>query len=144
MSFLHICLNLLSFFPKIIFLHLNELRNFKNPKLTWYYKSTILQFFKKRKSWGNGLEGFSWLSFPGGSDGKKNLPAAQETWVRSLGQEDPLEKEMATYSRILVWQILWTEEPGRLQSLGLQRLRQDWVTNTFTFIFPGYLMCFEV
>ena len=73
---------------------------------------------------------------------KENLPAMQETWIRSLGQEDPLEKKMATYSRILVWQILWTEEPGRLQSMGLQGLRQDWVANTF--IFPGYLMCFEV
>ena len=46
----------------------------------------------------------------------KNLPARQETWVRSLGQEDPLEKEMATNSGILVWRIPWTEEPGGLQS----------------------------
>ena len=46
----------------------------------------------------------------------KNLPAMQETWVQSLGQEDPLEKEMATHSSILVWKIPWTEEPGRLQS----------------------------
>ena len=44
----------------------------------------------------------------------KNLPAVQETWVRSLGQEEPLEKEMATYSSILAWKIPWTEEPGRL------------------------------
>ena len=50
----------------------------------------------------------------------KNLPAMQETWVRSLGQEEPLEKEMATYSSILAWRIPWTEEPGRLQSMGLQ------------------------
>ena len=50
----------------------------------------------------------------------KNLPAVQETWVRSLGQEDPLEKEMATHSSILAWEIPWTEEPGRLQSMGLQ------------------------
>ena len=50
----------------------------------------------------------------------KNLPAVQETRVRSLGQEDPLEKEMATYSSILAWKILWIEEPGRLQSMGLQ------------------------
>ena len=48
----------------------------------------------------------------------KNLPAVQETWVRSLGQEDPLEKEMTTRSRILAWRIPWTEEPGRLQSVG--------------------------
>ena len=55
----------------------------------------------------------------------KNLPAMQETWVRSLGQEDPLEKEMATHSSILAWKIPWAEEPGRLQSMGLQRVRLD-------------------
>ena len=55
----------------------------------------------------------------------KNLPAKQETWVRSLGQEDPLEKEMATHSSILAWKIPWTEKPGRLQSMGLQRVRHD-------------------
>ena len=48
----------------------------------------------------------------------KNLPAVQETWVLSRGQEDPLEKEMATHSSILAWRIPWTEEPGRLQSMG--------------------------
>ena len=47
----------------------------------------------------------------------KNLPAMQETWVQSLGCEDPLEKGMATHSRIVAWRILWTEEPGRLQSV---------------------------
>jgi len=52
----------------------------------------------------------------------KNLPAMQETWVRSLGQEDPLEKGMATHSSILVWRIPWTEEPDRLQSMGSQRV----------------------
>ena len=55
----------------------------------------------------------------------KNLPAMQETSVQSLGQEDPLEKGMATHSSILAWEIPWTEEPGRLQSTGLQRVRQD-------------------
>ena len=55
----------------------------------------------------------------------KNLPAMQETWVRSLGHEDPLDKEMATYSSILAWKILWTEEPGRQQSMGLQRVKHD-------------------
>ena len=49
----------------------------------------------------------------------KNLPAVQETWVQFLGQEDPLEKEMATHSSVLAWAILWTEEPGRLQSVEL-------------------------
>ena len=51
---------------------------------------------------------------------EKNLPAMWETWVRSLGWEDPLEKEMATSSSILAWRIPWTEEPGRLQSMGSQ------------------------
>ena len=56
----------------------------------------------------------------------KHLPAVQKTQVRSLGQEDPLEKEMATHSSILAWEIPWTEEPGRLQSMGLQRVGHDW------------------
>ena len=55
----------------------------------------------------------------------KSLPAMWETRVRSLGREDPLEKEMATRSSILGWKILWTEEPGGLQSMGLQRVRHD-------------------
>ena len=55
----------------------------------------------------------------------KCLPAVRETWVRSLGWEDPLEKEMATHSSILAWKMPWTEEPGRLPSLGLQRVRHD-------------------
>ena len=50
----------------------------------------------------------------------KNLPAVQEAWVQFLGQEDPLEKEMATHSSILAWGIPWTEEPGRLQSMESQ------------------------
>ena len=52
----------------------------------------------------------------------KNLSAMQENWVRSLGQEDPLEKEMATHSSILAWIISWTEKPGGLQSMGSQEL----------------------
>ena len=52
----------------------------------------------------------------------KSLPAVWETQVRSLGQEDPLEEEMATHSSILAWEIPWMEEPGRLQSLGLRRV----------------------
>ena len=55
----------------------------------------------------------------------KNSPAKQEIWVQSLGWEDPLEKEMATHSRIRAWEILWTEEPDTLQSKGLQRVRHD-------------------
>ena len=55
----------------------------------------------------------------------KNLPAVQETWVQSPSWEDPLEKGMATLSRILAWSIPWTEEPGGLQSMGSQRVRHD-------------------
>ena len=55
----------------------------------------------------------------------KNLPAMQETQVQSLGQEDPLEEEMATHSSILVWRTPWTEEPGGLQSMGSQRVGHD-------------------
>ena len=62
------------------------------------------------------------MGFPDGTV-VKNLPAMQETqemWIQSLDQEDPLEEEMAIHSRILAWKIPWTEEPGRLQSLGSQ------------------------
>ena len=55
----------------------------------------------------------------------KILPAMQETWVQSLGQEYSLEKEMATHSGILAWNIPWTEEPGNLQSMGSQRIGHD-------------------
>ena len=69
--------------------------------------------------------------FPGDSV-VKNLPVMQEMQVQSLGWEDPLEKEMATHSSILAWRSPWTEEPGRLQSIGLQRVRDDLVTKTTT------------
>ena len=55
----------------------------------------------------------------------KHLPTVRETWVRPLGQEDPLEKEMATYSSTLAWKIPWTEEDSRLQSMGSQRVEHD-------------------
>jgi len=58
--------------------------------------------------------------FSGGSDGKAPLPAMLETWVQYLGQEDPLQKDMATHSSTLAWKIPWTEEPGGLQSMGSQ------------------------
>ena len=64
----------------------------------------------------------------------KNLPAMLETRVQSLGQEDPLEKRMATHSSILAWRIPWTEDPGGLQSMGgrSQRVRHNWGTNTWS------------
>ena len=60
----------------------------------------------------------------------KNLPSVQETWVRSLGQEDSLEKGMATHYSILAWRIPWTEEPGGLQSMVSQRVKHYRATNT--------------
>ena len=67
--------------------------------------------------------------FPGGS-AVKNLPSMQEMGVRSLGREDPLEKEMVTHSSILAWEIPRTEEPGGLQSMGCKRVGQDLVSKT--------------
>ena len=63
---------------------------------------------------------------------KKNLSAIQETWVQSLGWEEPLKKGMVTLSSILAWRIPWTEEPDWLQSLGSERFVQDWVTKGTT------------
>ena len=67
---------------------------------------------------------YSWGSPSGAA--VKNLPAMQETRIWYLDQEDPLEKEIATHSSILAWEIPWTEEPGGLQSMGTQRVRNDW------------------
>ena len=64
----------------------------------------------------------------------KNLPAMPETWFRSLTWKDTLEKGMTTHSSVLAWRIPWKEEPGKLQSLRLQRLRHNWVTNTQTIL----------
>ena len=64
----------------------------------------------------------------------KSLPSMWETRVRSLGWEDPLEKEMATHSSILFWEIPWMEEPGGLQFMGSQRVRHDWTTSLSLFI----------
>ena len=64
-----------------------------------------------------------------GAQKVKNLPSMQKTRLRSLGLEDTLEKGIATHSSILAWRIPWTEEPGRLQSMGSQRVGQDQVTN---------------
>ena len=74
--------------------------------------------------WGSGLV---WASLV--AQRLKHLPPMWETWVRSLGREDPLEKEMTTHSSILAWSIPWTEEPGRLQSMGSQRVGHDWATS---------------
>ena len=71
------------------------------------------------------------MGFPGGSDGKKICLPVQEIWVWSLSWEDPLEKGKATNLCILTWKISWTEGPGRLQSMELQRAGHGWATNTY-------------
>ena len=80
--------------------------------------SKILRKIKKNKRQCLYVLAFMWASLRAQS--LKSLPAMQETWVQFLGWEDPLEKEMATHSIILAWRIPWTEEPGRLQSMGSQ------------------------
>ena len=72
----------------------------------------------------------------------KNLPVTQETQVQYLGWEDPLEEGMATHSSILAWRIPRTEEPGGLQSMGLQRVRYNLATNTFT-LQPFLMVCYN-
>ena len=73
----------------------------------------------------------------------KNPPAMQETWVWSLGWEDPLEKGLSTYSIILAWRIPWKEEPGGLQSMGLQRIGYDWATS-FRFTSLLFHWCLQI
>ena len=75
----------------------------------------------------------------------KNLPTMQETGVWSLGLEDTMKKGMATHSSILAWRIPWTEEPGRLQSMGSQRVGHDWATNIHinTILLALLTMCFN-
>ena len=76
------------------------------------------------ESW---AEKFAWTSLV--AQTVKCLPTMRETWVQSLGREDLLEKEMATHCSIFAWKIPWTVEPGRLQSMGLQRVKYDWATS---------------
>ena len=75
----------------------------------------------------------------------KRLPTMWEIWVQSLGREELLEKAMATYSSTLAWKNPWTEEPDRLQSMGSQRVRQDWVTSLSlsAFIMEGWLSLYR-
>ena len=73
--------------------------------------------------------------FPGGSV-VKNPPAKKEMWVQSLGWDDPLEEEMATYSILHSWRIPWTEEPHRLQFMGSQRVRHNWATEHKSSVSP--------
>ena len=81
------------------------------------------------------------IHFPGGAT-VKNLPAVQETRVRSLAQEDPVEKEMAAHSSILAWRTPWTEEPGGLQSMGSQRVGRDWARTSLNLLSLAFMLCF--
>ena len=82
------------------------------------YKNDFISYFMViiRIQWGNICENDYYRDFPGGSDGQESVEM-QETWVQSLGWEDPLEKRMATHFSILTWRIPWTEEPGRLHTV---------------------------
>ena len=71
----------------------------------------------------------------------KHLPSTQETWVRSLGGEDSLEKEMATHSSILAWKTPWMEKPGELQSMDSQRVEHNWVTSLHMNNYLFHLLC---
>ena len=90
-------------------------------QLKYYFAKTTLQEILERLK----IVFFNCLETSLVTEMVKNLPAVQETWVRSLGWEDPLEKEMATHSGSLAWRIPWAEEPGGLQSMGLQRVGHD-------------------
>ena len=74
----------------------------------------------------------------------KCLPTMQETWVWSLCWEDPLEKEMATHASTLAWKIPWTAEPGKLQSMGLQRVRHDWATSPHLTKYIRYQLYWQI
>ena len=90
-----------------------------------YLKLNSAKMCLKKKNW--------YLGFPGSLDGKESACSVGDPgW--SLDDKDLPEKEMATHSSTLAWRILWTEEPGRLQSMGSKRVGHDWVTNTYTFL----------
>ena len=103
-------------------------REKKKKKKEWYKREQSIQWLKDNTKWSNVC-----IIETAGAQMVKNLSTMQETWVRSLGWEDPLEKGMATHSNILAWRIPWTEELGRLQFMGSQRVWYYWVTNTFTY-----------
>ena len=94
--------------------------------------SKLREMVKDREAWSAAVHGVT-NSQTQLSDWATGKTTTQATPVRSLGQEDHLQKGMATHSRVLAWRIPWTEEPGWLQSMGSQRVRHDWATNTFIF-----------
>ena len=111
---------------------LSELREMVMDREAW---RAAIHGLAKSRTWLSDWTELNWVVTKGLSyNSAKNTPATLEIWVWSRGQEDPLEKGMASHSNILAWRISWTEEPGRLQSMGSQRVKQNWATNTFTFM----------
>ena len=98
-----------------------------------YHLSQLQEIVKDSEAWHVAVLGItkSWTRLM--AQTVKRLPAIRETRVQSLGWEDPLEKEMAAHSSILAWKIPWTKEPGRLQSMGSQRVGHDWATSLLHF-----------
>ena len=95
----------------------------------WYLLSSLWDIISYLAKWQIHIHIMYSMGFPRGSL-VKNLPANLETLLRSLGWEDPLEEGMATHSSTLAWRIPWTEKPGGLQSMGLQRIGHGWAANT--------------
>ena len=105
---------------------LSRVRLFTTP-WTAAYQAPPSMGFSRQEYW-SGVDpflliGLNWASLV--AQMVKHLPIMRETQIQSLGREDPLEKEMATHSSTLAWKIPWTEEPGRLQSMGSQRVAHD-------------------
>ena len=110
----------------------------QRPKRSWVGRGVNLHvFIQSWWSWPYCVfhsPGHHWASLV--AQMVKNLTAMQESWVWSLGWENPLEEGMATHSSILAWRIPWTEDPGRLQSMGSRRVRHNWThTHTYTCIY---------
>ena len=124
------CFHLLKNFPQFIVIHtVKDFRVVNEAEVDDFSGILLLYLWSSRS--GNLISGSS--AFPSGASlvaqKLKRLPARWETRVQPLGQEDPLEKETAPHSSILAWRLPWTEEPGRLQSMGSQRVRHDWATS---------------
>ena len=107
----------------------------------WLPRAIPLRSSIKQSVFYDYLSGKFW-GFPGGWEVKVSA-SMQETWVRSLGLEDPLEKEMAIHSNTIAWKIPWTEEPGRLQSMGSRRVGYDWATSFSLSLYHIFIVIYD-